>query len=48
MEHDWEVYVFKGAPAMKCKNCGFIWQTHMRVPRVSCDQIKNRVKKPKE
>lgn len=38
-DHQWETTVFKNSPAMKCRICGFIWQPHMRRPKVTCDQI---------
>lgn len=38
-DHSWDPVLFKNNPAMKCTKCGFIWQAHMKAPRVTCEQI---------
>lgn len=40
-DHQWERSVFKNNPALKCRVCDFIWQPHMRRPKVTCEQILN-------
>jgi len=45
--HAWVPVLFRQAPALKCLQCGFIWQTHMQKPKASCDDVlRNRKRFP--